>query len=149
FKAALGFHEQYATADRGYMDDITARELAYDKVTHESIASHLQIAALTKQNQVLKLQKALGAEALENSRLYLALLVTILIFIALWAYRTKRSQLHFMNMSRLDGLTGISNRHHYISQAESALEDARQSQQDVCLVLCDLDHFKSINDRHG
>ncbi|MBV8806952.1 MAG: hypothetical protein JO042_17970, partial [Sinobacteraceae bacterium] len=95
FKSALAFHEQYAAADRGYMDDITARQLAYDKVAHESIASKLQIAALTKQNQVLKLQKALGAEALENSRLYVVLLMTITLFIGLWAYRTKRSQLHF------------------------------------------------------
>ena len=149
FKSALAFHEQYAAADRGHMDDMSARQLAYEKVSHETIASKLQIAALTKQNQVLKLQRALGAEALENSRLYVALLITVLLFIGLWAYRTKRSQLHFMSLSRLDGLTGICNRHHFISQAESALEYARKSQQELCIILCDLDHFKAINDRHG
>ena len=149
FKSALDFHEQYTAADRGHMDDLSARQLAYDKVAHETIASKLQITALTRQNQVLKLEKALGAEALENSRLYGALLITILVFIGLWTYRTKRLQLHFMNVSRLDGLTGISNRLHFISQAESALEYARKSQKELCIVLCDLDHFKAINDRHG
>jgi diguanylate cyclase (GGDEF)-like protein len=149
FKSALDFHEQYAAADRGHMDDVSSRQLAYDKVAQETLASKLQITALARQNQVLKLEKALGAEVLENSRLYGALLITILLFIGLWTYRTRRSQLHFMNMSRLDGLTGISNRQHFISQAESALEYARKSQKELCIVLCDLDHFKAINDWHG
>lgn len=149
YKAALEFHEQYAAAARGYMDDVSARQLAYDKVVHESLGNQLKIAALTRENQVLGLEKSLGAEALENSRLYAALLLTVLLFIGLWTYRTKRSQLHFMNISRLDGLTGISNRHHFIGQAESVLEQASRSGQPVCVLLCDLDHFKAINDRHG
>ena len=148
-KSALAFHEQYAAADRAWTDENSSRQLAYDKVTDEALASKLQIAALTKQNQVLKLQKALGAETLANTRLYAVLLITLVIFLGLWAYRTKRSQLHFMSLSRLDGLTGICNRHHFISQTEIALEHARESQREVCIVLCDLDHFKAINDRHG
>jgi diguanylate cyclase (GGDEF)-like protein len=149
FKSALAFHEQYAAADKGYLDEVNARQLAYDKVTLETIANKQQIVVLNEQNQVLQLQTALGAEAVENSRLYIALLITFLVFIGLWAYRTKRSQLHFKSVSQLDGLTGICNRPHFISQAESALEDSRKSQQELCIVLCDLDHFKAINDRHG
>jgi diguanylate cyclase (GGDEF)-like protein len=62
---------------------------------------------------------------------------------------TKRSQLHFRSLSRVDGLTGISNRLHFIARSEAALGYARKSGQDVCLVLFDLDYFKSINDRFG
>jgi diguanylate cyclase (GGDEF)-like protein len=149
FKLALSFHEKFVDADKGYLDDESARQLAYDKVTHETIANQLQIASLNKQYQVLQLQKTLGAEAVENGRLYIALLISILLFIGLWAYRTKRSQLHFMTASQLDGLTGICNRPHFINQAERALENSRKTQQELCIVLCDLDHFKSINDRHG
>jgi diguanylate cyclase (GGDEF)-like protein len=149
FKSALAFHEQYAAADRAWTDENSSRQLAYDKVTDEALASKLQIAALTKENQVLKLQKALGAETLKNSGLYTVLLITLIVFIGLWAYRTKRAQQHFMSLSRLDGLTGICNRHHFISQAQTALEYARESQRELCIVLCDLDHFKAINDRHG
>jgi diguanylate cyclase (GGDEF)-like protein len=91
----------------------------------------------------------LGAESLKNSRLYAVLLVTLVIFLGLWAYKTKRLQLHFMSLSRLDGLTGICNRHHFISQTQAALEHAREFQRELCIVLWDLDHFKTINDRHG
>jgi diguanylate cyclase (GGDEF)-like protein len=149
FKSALDFHEKFVAADKGYLSDESARELAYDKVTHETIANQLQIASLNKQYQLLQLQKKLDAEAVENSGLYIALLISILLFIGLWAYRTKRSQLHFMSMSQVDGLTGICNRPHFMQQAEKALEYSRKAQQELCIVLCDLDHFKSINDQHG
>jgi len=149
FKSALAFHEQYTAANTSYVGDNNARHLAYSKTVDEATAAKLQIAALTKQTQVLRLQKALDAEALKTSRLYATLLITILVFVGLWAYRTKRSQLHFMTLSRIDGLTGICNRQHFISQAETAVKRASESQQELCVILCDLDHFKAINDRHG
>lgn len=149
FKSALAFHEQYTVVNTGYVGDNNARQLAYSKAVDEAMAAKLQIADLTKQNQVLRLQKALDAETLKTSRLYATLLITILVFVGLWAYRTKRSQLHFMTLSRIDGLTGICNRQHFISQAETAVKRASESQQELCIILCDLDHFKAINDRHG
>jgi len=149
FKAALALHEKYVAADKGSLDEVSARQLAYEKVVHENLADKLQVAALNEQKRVLQLQKELGAKAVENSRLYITLLITILAFVGLWAYKVKRSQLHFMNVSRLDGLTGISNRHSFIGSAESALEHGRKTVQELCIILFDLDHFKSINDRHG
>jgi len=149
FKSALDYHERYAVANKGYLDVVTARQLAYQRVTHESVASRLQIEALNKENHVLQLQRALSAKAVENSRLYIALLLMMIGFVAFWAYRTKRSQLHFMSLSQLDGLTGIANRPHFMKQAKRSLESARKSGQPACIILCDLDHFKSINDKYG
>lgn len=140
--AALGYHEKYMTADKGYLDDIGARRLAYERVKHEVAANELEIESL-------RLQRELDAKAIENVRLYVALLIVILGFIVFWAYKTKRSQLHFMNLSRRDGLTGIFNRPHFMDLAESTLENCRKLKQDVSLVLCDLDNFKQINDRYG
>ncbi|MEY2655740.1 MAG: hypothetical protein RLZZ524_2768 [Pseudomonadota bacterium] len=51
--------------------------------------------------------------------------------------------------SQTDGLTGLSNRGRVIQLAESALESLRSGGDAVSLALIDLDHFKSINDRHG
>jgi diguanylate cyclase (GGDEF)-like protein len=149
FKAALEFHEQYWVADKAYLDDLSARHLAYQKVNHENIANKLQVDALNKQNHVLQLERQLTGKAVEASRLYIVLLTMTVIFIGLWAYRTKRSQLHFQTLSQLDGLTGISNRPHFIAQAERALEASRRTGEHLCMILCDLDHFKSINDKYG
>jgi diguanylate cyclase (GGDEF)-like protein len=149
FAAALEYHEQFAAADKAYLTDLSARHLAFQKVTHENIANKLQVDALNKQNNVLQLERQLGSKAVEASRLYIVLLAMIVLFIGLWAYRTKRSQLHFQTLSRLDGLTGISNRPHFIEQAERALELSRRTGEQLCIILCDLDHFKQINDKYG
>jgi diguanylate cyclase (GGDEF)-like protein len=148
-KTALAYHEKFAAADKGYLDDVSARQIAYERAKHEAAANRLQIDALNKQNEVLQLQQQLGKKAVETSRLYIALLIVMAVFIALFAYRTKRSQLHFMKLARVDGLTGIDNRPYFIAQAERALEASRRLEQEVCVILCDLDHFKSINDKYG
>jgi diguanylate cyclase (GGDEF)-like protein len=149
FKAGLDFHEQFAAADKAYLTDLSARHLAYQTVNHQNIANKLQVDALNKQNHVLQLEQQLSTKEVETSRLYIVLLTMTLLFIGLWAYRTKKSQLHFQTLSRLDGLTGICNRPFFISQAERALEASRRSGEHLCIILCDLDHFKSINDRYG
>ncbi len=158
YKSALAYHEQYALADKAYLTDVSARHLAYQKISHENLANKLQLDALNRENRVLQLQRELTAKAVEAARLYIALLGVCVVFIGFWAYRTKRSQLHFMTLSRLDGLTGISNRPHFMEQAQKALDSSRESgkaaeagraRDDTCIVLCDLDHFKAINDRHG
>ena len=141
-RSALGYHESYAEADKGYLDDISARQLAFERVRHEVSANRLQIESL-------KLQRELDAKEIENVRLYVALLAVIIAFIAFWAYRTKRSELHFMDLSRRDGLTGIFNRPHFMTLAASTLENCHKLKQEVALIVCDLDHFKQINDRFG
>jgi diguanylate cyclase (GGDEF)-like protein len=148
-RESLTYHEKYAAADKGYLDDITARQLAYQRVSHAAVADKLRIDTLNKENEVLQLQRALDKKRVETSSLYIALLILVIVTIAFWAYRTKRSQLHFMRLSQIDGLTGIANRPRFIDLAQSALENAQKSGQEVCVVLCDLDHFKSINDQHG
>jgi diguanylate cyclase (GGDEF)-like protein len=149
FKAALQYHEQFSSADKAYLTDLSARHLAFQKVNHENIANKLQVDALNKQNHVLQLERELSSKAVETSRLYIVLLTMTVLFIGLWAYRTKRSQLHFQNLARLDGLTGICNRPHFITLAEKALEASRRGGEQLCIVLCDLDHFKQINDKFG
>ena len=142
FASALTYHEKYAAADKGYLDDVSARQLAFQRARHEATANKLQIEALNKQNQLLQLQK-------EINLLYIALLIVGLSFIGYWAYKTKLSQLHFMKLSRHDGLTGIFNRPHFIEQAERTLAESRKDERKLSVVLCDLDHFKAINDRFG
>jgi diguanylate cyclase (GGDEF)-like protein len=149
FESALAFHEKYTAADKGYLDGAGARRLAYQKARHEGIDSKLQVDALNRQNRALHLERELAGKAVETNRLYIAMLTLILAFIALWAYVTKRSQLHFKRLSQLDGLTGICNRPHFIAQTERTLDHNRESARDVCVILFDLDHFKAINDKFG
>jgi diguanylate cyclase (GGDEF)-like protein len=48
-----------------------------------------------------------------------------------------------------DGLTGCYNRTHALDVIDTELRRARRSQAPVSLLMFDIDHFKSVNDRQG
>jgi diguanylate cyclase (GGDEF)-like protein/PAS domain S-box-containing protein len=48
-----------------------------------------------------------------------------------------------------DDLTGVHNRRHFVAVAEHELERARRHGTVLSLVMLDIDHFKSVNDRYG
>jgi len=129
--AALGYYEQYTTADKGLQSDVTVRDVTYQRVKHQVDFTKLQIDSLNKENEVLQLEQKLSDKVVENIRLYVVLLIVVLGFIGLWAYRTKRSQLHFIKLSRRDGLTGAANRSHFMEIAERTLRDCQAEGQQV------------------
>ncbi|MFC5525638.1 GGDEF domain-containing protein [Rhodanobacter ginsengisoli] len=149
FAAALDYHEKYMAADKGYLNSLSTKALAYQTVKQQVLAKKLQVAALNKENRILQLQQALSKKDVEAGRLWIILLLSVLAFIAFLTYRIKRSQLKFMRLARRDGLTGIYNRQHFVTEAERQLQYCRKSTRDACLVLIDLDHFKVVNDTFG
>jgi len=48
-----------------------------------------------------------------------------------------------------DALTGLYNRRYFDERIESELARANRNQLSLAILLCDLDHFKSINDAQG
>ncbi len=48
-----------------------------------------------------------------------------------------------------DVLTGLLNRGAFRNAALAALVTARREGAPVCMILCDIDHFKTVNDRFG
>lgn len=48
-----------------------------------------------------------------------------------------------------DSLTGSLNRRGVEQAAVGAIADARRNERSLCLILCDIDSFKSVNDRFG
>jgi diguanylate cyclase (GGDEF)-like protein len=149
FERALEYHEKFAAADKAYLNDTTARTLAYQMVNQQVLDKKRQIEALNEKNQVLQLQGEVASKAAETERLYVVLLVFSLASIALWAWRTKRSQMRFQKLARRDGLTGIVNRQHFMDEAKRRIQYGAKSGRDLSLILIDLDNFKTINDTHG
>ncbi len=148
-QAALGFHEKFAAADKGYLTEASAKAMAFQAVQQQVQARKVEIDALSKRNQVLQLQQKVSKSAAQTRGLLILLLMSVLAFIAMWLYKTKRSQLHFMRLARRDGLTGIFNRAHFADAAEAILAYCRRGEREACVVLIDLDNFKSVNDTHG
>ncbi|GAB4559662.1 MAG: hypothetical protein Tsb0020_05670 [Haliangiales bacterium] len=52
-------------------------------------------------------------------------------------------------MATTDGLTGLTNHRTFQSRLARMLDRSERSGQSVALLLCDVDHFKSVNDTYG
>lgn len=146
---ALVQYRNFAEADKAYLNDVKARELAYQIVRQETFLKNQQISLLDKQNQVLQLQSKLDQKSAQNTRLIVMLLVLLVASIGYWAYKIKRVQLSLKQMAETDALTGVCNRHHFTLQAERALAQCARAGEEVSLIMFDLDHFKLVNDRYG
>jgi diguanylate cyclase (GGDEF)-like protein len=147
--AALSYFERYTVQDKGYLNDVSARALAYQTVQQHLLTGKLETEKLSKQNAMLRLQRALDAKAVETGRLYILMLLLVVAFIASWLYRLKRSQLRFKRLSHHDGLTGIFNHQHFIGEAARVLQASKKKKEHACLISIDLDYFKQVNDTHG
>jgi diguanylate cyclase (GGDEF)-like protein len=51
--------------------------------------------------------------------------------------------------ARTDALTGLDNRASFVEAGEREVSLAARHGRPLCLAVCDLDHFKDINDRYG
>jgi two-component system cell cycle response regulator len=52
-------------------------------------------------------------------------------------------------MATTDGLTGLTNHRTFQSRFEDLLQRAARHNHKVALLLCDVDHFKKVNDNYG
>jgi diguanylate cyclase (GGDEF)-like protein len=52
-------------------------------------------------------------------------------------------------MATTDGLTGLTNHRTFQSRFEDLLQRAQRHNHKVALLLCDIDHFKGVNDNYG
>ena len=82
-------------------------------------------------------------------RLLEAFLFGIGIAFVTLAMVRERAELRLRAMANCDPLTGIGNRRAFMDAAQVLLAHCQRAGSPVALLMCDLDHFKRLNDRHG
>jgi diguanylate cyclase (GGDEF)-like protein len=78
-----------------------------------------------------------------------ALLFTISIAFIMLAMAKERTELRHKTASLIDPLTGIANRRSFLQDAGALAKRHLSHPKPAAVLLIDLDHFKSINDRFG
>jgi diguanylate cyclase (GGDEF)-like protein len=70
---------------------------------------------------------------------------------AVWVLRRQLTAAHeeLARLATCDPLTGLLNRRGFDQRVGHEIERHRRSSEPFSILLCDLDHFKAINDRHG
>jgi diguanylate cyclase (GGDEF)-like protein len=78
-----------------------------------------------------------------------ALLFTISIAFILLAMAKERTELRHRTAALVDPLTGVANRRSFLQDASQLAKRHSGDPRPTAVLLVDLDHFKSINDRFG
>jgi diguanylate cyclase (GGDEF)-like protein len=78
-----------------------------------------------------------------------ALLFTIAIAFILLAMAKERTELRHKTAALVDPLTGIANRRAFLEDINALATRPGAEKRPAAVLLADLDHFKSINDRFG
>jgi diguanylate cyclase (GGDEF)-like protein len=60
-----------------------------------------------------------------------------------------RANESLLRMSQIDGLTGVDNRRHIEERLTEMYEHSARLNEPLAVVMCDVDHFKSVNDTYG
>lgn len=117
-------------------------EYEFQRSEHEN--RRLRAEAAAKQAELEALQQARRWQ-------WIALALGGLLLAGLGAlvwHQASRSRRH-REESRVDPLTGVANRRGFAAQSNDGLAQAARSGMPLSLLVLDLDHFKSINDRYG
>ncbi len=61
----------------------------------------------------------------------------------------RQANLQLEALARRDHLTALANRRHFESTLADSLRGGREASEHVCIMLIDVDNFKTINDRFG
>lgn len=90
----------------------------------------------------------------KGSSFFSLLLFEAMVYVIGIAYMTlamvkERAELRFKAAAYSDALTGIGNRRAFMSRSEQRLESCKRRGTTAALLLCDLDHFKRLNDTFG
>ncbi len=79
----------------------------------------------------------------------LALRAKNLIATKKYINRMEEQREQLRNIALTDQLTTLYNRHFLVQFAPKRLAEAKRHMSDTALIVCDLDHFKTINDTYG
>jgi diguanylate cyclase (GGDEF)-like protein len=77
------------------------------------------------------------------------LLFTISIAFILLAMAKERTEFRHRTAAMVDPLTGVANRRAFLQASDDMMRQQGSEERSVSVILFDLDHFKSVNDRFG
>lgn len=80
---------------------------------------------------------------------FIVTLNSIILAIALCISMGVSAILDLQRLSQTDALTGLINRRGFEDEAHAAISKAQETGTPLSIIVCDIDHFKSVNDTYG
>lgn len=143
---------EYATLSHRAIN-LTQKEAADPQLSKTASESRLRPAMMT---MLLEGERAAGIVSIhdfttnanrdETRETALLSMVGNIMSIAL---TNARLFMKIQDMALKDPLTQLYNRRYFYEQLSKQIEQCRRERKPCCVLLCDIDHFKRVNDNHG
>ncbi len=146
---ALEYFEKYSEINKINLEGQKAKSVAFQVAKNKNLVQQNEIDLLNEKNNSLAAEQALVDTKVHNRHLLLLLLSFVIVSLTLFGLRLWRDHKRVKELAEYDPLTGIFNRGHFTQVAPSALKYCQNAQQDLCVIIFDLDHFKKVNDSFG
>jgi diguanylate cyclase (GGDEF)-like protein len=143
-KAAVYLNRLDAISEQVMVNKLK-NQLAYQAAKFKNLDRLHQINNLTRTNELNELSARLDDQKIKLLVISIVLISIIALAVIITVY--KRS-IRFRSESYKDPLTGIGNRRWFDLKLKQLLSSS-QKHQSLCLVIMDLDKFKTINDKYG
>ncbi len=88
-------------------------------------------------------------EELSRYKWYLAFLLFVFIILSVRNYQLKSFNRQLNKVASEDALTGLFNRKHIDETLNEEHRRSRRYGRIYSVIMCDIDHFKEVNDEHG
>lgn len=129
--------------------DQANKNLAYQKVKYSHLDQNAQIQILDQKNKLLALTSQVEEQSKRNFQLLLVIVLIVLTGISLWFWRVKKQKERYQRLSQIDALTNTLNRRYALKLAHEIHQNSLINNSYYCVIIFDLDYFKTINDRFG
>jgi diguanylate cyclase (GGDEF)-like protein len=145
----------YAEMMRAHELDASGRTLARDtqvlrlQARYDTTRREAENAELRHREETARLE--LDVQRAHERSLWAALATLLVLFTGggTWAWRGLARRRKFADLALKDELTGAPNRRAVSAYAQAQLDQSRSLAVPLALAMIDLDHFKTVNDRHG
>ncbi len=148
YKKAYQLATEYVNANLEVLKNARMDAVQDMRIRYESEQAELQKKLLEQKsaNQALQLLKAKVSS--KNQQTYFLLALFVVAIFAWLLIRLIKSQRKLLQVSRIDSLTGLSNRRRALQLGEKLFTKAKQNGK-LSILMIDIDHFKNINDNFG
>ncbi len=116
-----------------------------DYILNVNYLPELKWFMFVEQNETVSLS---GIRKTLCLNLMISFIVTLVV-VKILQYTLMRYQNQLEEMASTDKLTGLLNRHAFSILIEKLLADFRREPRPISILMIDIDHFKTINDRYG
>ena len=121
--------------------DVYVEEFRVSQSLSRSMQSRLTVEGLRRDSTVFPLEISISKIAVAGSVEMVAVVRDV-------SDRSKLMQ-ELTKAASLDHLTGLANKRVFNEELARQVSTANRYQRSLCLIVCDLDHFKRVNDNYG